>query len=209
LIQGTDGNFYGTADQGGTTGAGTVFKLTPGGKLTVLYTFCSLTGCTDGINPYGSLVQGTDGNFYGTTDGDDSNNGTVFKLTPAGKLTTLANFSGANDNAVPFAGLVQATDGSFYGAAFTNYRDGNCCGGVFKITPSGKYTVIHQFVDTDGNGPYGLFPYTGGPFYGVTSAGGTDNLGSSLMCPSALSHLWNSSPPTARSARPSISSARV
>jgi uncharacterized repeat protein (TIGR03803 family) len=99
LIQGTDGNFYGTADQGGTTGAGTVFKLTPGAKLTVLYTFCCLTGCTDGINPYGSLVHGTDGIFYG-------------------------------DNAVPFAGLVQATGGNFYGAAFTNYRDGNCCGGV-------------------------------------------------------------------------------
>lgn len=124
-------------------------------------------------------------------------------------MTTLANFSGANDNAVPFAGLVQATDGNFYGAAFTNYRDGNCCGGVFKITPSGKYTVIHQFVDTDGNGPYGLFPYTGGPFYGVTSAGGKTTWGPSLMCPSALSHLWNFSPPTARSARPSISSARV
>ena len=177
LIQGTDGNFYGTADQGGTTSAGTVFKLTPGGKLTVLYTFCSLTGCTDGINPYGSLVQGTDGNFYGTTDGDDSNNGTVFKLTPAGKLTTLANFSGANDNAVPFAGLVQATDGNFYGAAFTNFRDGNCCGGVFKLTPSGKYTVIHQFVGADGNGPYAVFQNTNGPFYGATSAGGTDNLG--------------------------------
>ena len=177
LIQGTDGNFYGTADQGGTTSAGTVFKLTPGGKLTVLYTFCSLTGCTDGINPYGSLVQGTDGNFYGTTDGDDSNNGTVFKLTPAGKLTTLANFSGANDNAVPFAGLVQATDGNFYGAAFTNFRDGNCCGGVFKLTPSVKYTVIHQFVGADGNGPYAVFQNTNGPFYGATSAGGTDNLG--------------------------------
>ncbi len=177
LIQGTDGDFYGTTNQGGTTGAGTVFKLTPKGKLTLLYTFCSQTGCTDGINPYGTLVQGTDGNFYGTTDGDDSNNGTVFKLTPAGKLTTLANFLGSNQNAVPLAGLVQATDGNFYGAAFTNFHDGNCCGGIFKITPGAKYSVVHQFVGTDGNGPYALFQDTGGAFYGATSAGGTNNFG--------------------------------
>ena len=177
LMQGTDGNFYGTTNQGGANNAGTVFKLTPKGNLTVLYTFCSLTGCADGINPYGTLVQGTDGNFYGTTDGDDSNNGTIFKLTPAGKLTTLANFSGSNDDAVPLAGLVQATDGNFYGAAFTNYPDGNCCGGVFKITPGGKYTVVHQFVGADGNGPYGVFQDTTGAFYGATYNGGSANLG--------------------------------
>jgi uncharacterized repeat protein (TIGR03803 family) len=177
VIQGSDGNFYGTALSGGSASAGTAFKLTPKGTLTVLYTFCSVSGCTDGINPYGALVQGTDGNFYGTTDGDDSNNGTVFKLTPTGKLTTMANFNGSSDNAVPLAGLVQATDGNFYGTAFTNYRDGNCCGGVFKLTPAAKYTVVHQFVGTDGNGPYGLFQSTGGSFYGATYAGGTDNDG--------------------------------
>jgi uncharacterized repeat protein (TIGR03803 family) len=177
LVQGTDGNFYGTAVDGASTNAGTVFKMTASGKLTTLYTFCSLTGCTDGINPYGTLVQGTDGNFYGTTDGDDSNNGTIFKITPAGKLTTLANFSGSNDNAVPLAGLIQATDGNFYGTAFTNYPDGNCCGGVFKLTPASKYTVVHQFLGTDGNGPYGLFQYTGGAFYALTYNGGATNQG--------------------------------
>jgi uncharacterized repeat protein (TIGR03803 family) len=177
LVQGTDGNFYGTTLDGGTKGAGTVFKMTPKGVLTTLYNFCSLSGCTDGINPFGALVQGTDGNFYGTTDGDDSNNGTVFKITPAGKLTTLADFKVSGDNAVPLAGLVQGTDGNFYGSAFTNFPNGNCCGGVFKLTPAGKYTVIHQFVGTDGDGPYGLFQYTGGALYGVTAAGGTANIG--------------------------------
>ncbi len=177
VVQGTDGNFYGTAISGGTTGAGTVFKLTPAGAVTTLYTFCQLTGCADGINPAAPLVQGTDGNFYGTTDGDDSNDGTVFKITSAGKLTTIHSFGTNNDGGVPLAGLIQANDGNFYGTTFTAFHDANCCGTIFKITPAGALTTLITFTGTDGNGPYGLVQDTGGPFYGVTYNGGTSNLG--------------------------------
>jgi uncharacterized repeat protein (TIGR03803 family) len=104
LVQATDGNFYGTTEYGGTgTGGfrqGVVFKITPAGKLTVLYNFCSLTSCTDGSNPYGGLVQATDGNFYGTTIAGGTNNfGTIFQITPKGKYTVLHSFE--NTTAVP------------------------------------------------------------------------------------------------------------
>ncbi|MGB6472140.1 MAG: choice-of-anchor tandem repeat GloVer-containing protein, partial [Candidatus Acidiferrales bacterium] len=124
LIQGSDGNFYGTTRVGGNTNdAGTVFKLTPSGILTTLYSFCSQGGtdCTDGEYPYGGLIQGSDGNFYGTTfEGGDGyfNVGTVFKITPSGTLTTLYSFcSQANctDGELPYAGLIQGSDGNFYG----------------------------------------------------------------------------------------------
>src|ERR1019366_5014744 len=119
LVQATDGNFYATTLEGGSNNGcslgsgscGTVFKITPGGTLTTLYSFCAQPGCADGGNPYAGLVQGSDGNFYGTTFGRGANGyGTVFKITPAGALTSLHSFTGA-DGQYPFAGLVQATDG--------------------------------------------------------------------------------------------------
>jgi uncharacterized repeat protein (TIGR03803 family) len=113
LIQATNGDFYGTTAYGaanrtcGRPGCGTIFKITPAGKLTTLYSFCSQTGCTDGSHPSG-LIQGVDGNFYGETgSGGIQNYGTLFKITPAGKLTTLHRFS-FKDGASPF-GLTQAT----------------------------------------------------------------------------------------------------
>jgi uncharacterized repeat protein (TIGR03803 family) len=103
---------------GPTSAAGTVFKITPGGTLTTLYSFCSQSGCADGIQPEAGLVQGTDGNFYGTTAFGGANaEGTVFKITPGGTLTTLYSFcsqSGCTDGIEPEAGLVQA-GGNFYG----------------------------------------------------------------------------------------------
>src|SRR5437773_1023085 len=73
LVQATDGNFYGTTFFGGADGQGTVFKITPSGTLTTLYSFCSQSGCADGLEPAAALVQATDGNFYGTTIGGGAN----------------------------------------------------------------------------------------------------------------------------------------
>jgi uncharacterized repeat protein (TIGR03803 family) len=104
LVQGVNGNLYGTTEHGGAHGnqvgtGGTVFEVTPGGKLTSLYSFCSQHKCTDGELPDAGVVQATNGNFYGTTlDGGANRNdcgagcGTVFEITPAGKLTTLYSF---------------------------------------------------------------------------------------------------------------------
>ena len=90
LVQATNGNFYGTTYLGGANSFGTVFKITPTGTLTTLHSF----DATDGELPEAGLVQGTDGNFYGTTyqAGPLGNGGTVFKITPAGTLTTLYSF---------------------------------------------------------------------------------------------------------------------
>jgi uncharacterized repeat protein (TIGR03803 family) len=134
LIQGIDGNLYGTTAQGGAhNSGGTVFKVTPGGTLTTLYNFCSQSGCTDGANPSAGLVQASDGDFYGTTSagGNISNEGTVFKITAGGTLTTIYSFDGTPDPGIPNAGLVQAADENFYG---TTYEDGAHDGGsVFRL----------------------------------------------------------------------------
>src|ERR1700733_13571990 len=125
LVQGSDGNYYGTAGGGGATNNGPVFKMTPSGGETVLYSFCSQPQCVDGTSPYASLVQGTDGNFYGTTSqgGTGSNNaGTAFKVTPVGTLTTLHDFCSqpnCTDGNEPISAMVQATDGNFYGTTVT------------------------------------------------------------------------------------------
>jgi uncharacterized repeat protein (TIGR03803 family) len=115
LIQGSDGSLYGTTANGGASAHGTVFKITPGGALTTLHSFCSLSLCADGEFPRASLVQATDGMLYGTTsEGGANGDGTVFSITPSGKLTTLHSFIGT-DGAGPDGGLVQDTNGTLYG----------------------------------------------------------------------------------------------
>jgi uncharacterized repeat protein (TIGR03803 family) len=180
LIQATNGNFYGTTDEGGFPGFGTVFKITPSGALTI-YSFCTQSGfnCPDGANPYAGLVQATNGDFYGTTYSGGGSTacangcGTVFKVTPSGTLTTLYSFcaeSGCTDGANPLAGLVQATDGNFYGTTSGGADSG---GTVFKVTPSGTLTTLYSFGYPEGSDPMaGLVQATNGTFYGTTYAGG-------------------------------------
>ncbi|MGO9201966.1 MAG: choice-of-anchor tandem repeat GloVer-containing protein, partial [Limisphaerales bacterium] len=113
LVRGGDGDFYGTTAGGGTYNAGTVFRIGTNGALGRLYSF---TGGNDGANPYAGLVQGRDGNFYGTTyAGGTYGVGTMFKISPSGTLTTLYSFAGGNDSTHPQAALVQASDFNFYG----------------------------------------------------------------------------------------------
>jgi len=175
------------SDNLGTNGGGMVFKITPDGTLTTLYSFCSQAGCTDGANPYGGLVQGTNGDFYGTTQsGGAGNYRTIFKITPRGTLTTLHSFcaqSGCADGEYPYGSLVQATNGDLYGAAL--FGGANCsssCGGtIFKITPGGALTTLYSFCAqggtacTDGSAPVGgLIQAANGDFYGVTDYGGNE-----------------------------------
>jgi len=191
LVQGTDGNLYGTTISGGGTNDGTVFKITADGTLTTLYSFCSQSACTDGASPAAGLMQGADGKFYGTTQsGGASDDGTVFKITTAGTLTTLYSFcsqSGIDctDGAAPEGGLVQGTDGKFYGTTF--YGGTNFDGTVFKISPSGAQTVLHRFCSQtdckDGKMPFaGLVQGTDGNFYGTTSGGGGNCNGTGGSC---------------------------
>jgi uncharacterized repeat protein (TIGR03803 family) len=169
LVQATNGDFYGTTNQGGNAnGAGTVFKTTAAGELTTLYRFCSQTNCTDGATPFASLVQATDGNFYGTTfDGgaecaSQGVCGTVFKISPTGRLRTLVTVGEH-----PSCTLVQATDGNFYGTTVTS-------GTVFKVTPEGTLTTLGVV----GGYPWaGLVQATDGNLYGTTYVGGANNNG--------------------------------
>jgi uncharacterized repeat protein (TIGR03803 family) len=174
LVQGTDGNLYGTTNTGGAQDYGTVFRVTPTGTLTTLYSFCAEHDCIDGSSPYEGLTLATDGNFYGTTTYGGANGwGTVFRITSGGALTTLHSIEAA-EGFYPLAPLVQASDGNFYGTVSTGGTDPN--GGVFKITPEGVLTNLHSFAGTDGSDPSaGLVQGADGNLYGTTFAGGTSN----------------------------------
>jgi uncharacterized repeat protein (TIGR03803 family) len=180
LIQGFDGNFYGTTNGGATNSYGTVFKVSPTGTLTTLHNFA----LTDGSYPAVRLVQAANGNLYGTTNvggtaacpsNPTGGCGTVFKITPAGALTTLHSFDGT-DGYYPEAALVRATDGNFYGATLQGGTSN--LGTIFKITAAGTLTSLHSFDSTDGSSPSGgLVQATDGNFYGITYAGGASNDG--------------------------------
>lgn len=170
LTLASDGNFYGITYNGGSTGAGTIFKLTPGGVYSVIHT---LTLATEGANCYSSLTEGSDGNLYGTTyGGGQYSYGTVFKVTKGGTLTVIKQLNAA-DGTHPQSDIIEAKDGNFYG---TCYNGGQFSTGViFKITKAGVYSVVKNFSPSaDGGYPYGgLMLDTDGSLYGITSYSGS------------------------------------
>jgi len=195
LVLDLEGNLYGT-----TSGvAGTVFKLTPSGKKTVLYTFCSVANCADGASPNGGLVRDASGNLYGTTalGGNPAfcpeGCGVVFKITRTGEEVVLYSFcSVANcaDGSFPVGGdgffndetLVRDAAGNLYGTTPTGGDAAFCtddrgCGTVFKVSKDGKETVLHSFCSdekcADGSYPgVGLIKDAAGNLYGTTGDGG-------------------------------------
>jgi uncharacterized repeat protein (TIGR03803 family) len=186
LTLGTNGNFYGTATQGGTNGQGTVFEVTHQGKVTVLYSF---SNAVDGAAPSGPLLQFTNGLLYGTAIGGGSNGyGTVFQVTAAGKVTSLYSFTNGIDGSAPQAGVISGRDGYLYGTC----TDGgaNDSGTVFKITPGGNLTPLYSFgpstnypdlqwhpYNADGIAPRTLLLGADGNFYGVAYYGGQNGSG--------------------------------
>ena len=180
LIQASDGNLYGTTGEGGANGGGTIFKISLAGTLTTLYSFCAQTNCSDGKQPFGQLLQASDGYLYGVaTGGGNNNNGTIFKITPAGAVTTLYTFTGGNDGGEPGGVLMQARDGNLYGstdAGASGY------GTIFRITLGGDLTTLYTFTANDGfTGPDGagaaLIQASDGSFYGTTIEGGPHQCG--------------------------------
>ena len=169
LLQATDGNFYGTASRGGSSGDhGTVFKITPAGQLTVLYAFDN----THGADPVAALIQGNDGNFYGTTLlGGVRNVGVVYQITPTGQLKLLHSFKGSTDGNYPAAGLVQATDGNLYGVTWQGGGKNN--GTIFRVDAQRHYAVVQNFDGVKAAKPLvALLQRTSGKLYGDTSSGG-------------------------------------
>jgi uncharacterized repeat protein (TIGR03803 family) len=192
LVQATNGYLYGTTQAGGnlggiaSQGAGTIFKISPTGAFTTLYSFCSQSGCPDGSNPSSTLFQATHGDLFGTTQfggtlSTPSGGGTVFKITESGAFTSLYSFcingGECQDGQGPIAGLVQASNGFLYGTTFnggTNITPyGNGAGTIFRISEGGTFEPVYDFcyetACADGAYPYGgLIQSTNGTLYGTT-----------------------------------------
>ncbi|PYV97377.1 MAG: hypothetical protein DMG89_14705 [Acidobacteria bacterium] len=184
-IEGSDGNFYGMTQFGGNTaacalsgvvGGGVVYKITPAGTFTTLHKFNGADGCF----PQGELVQGRDGNFYGTTFGagcpSTCGDGTIFRVSATGSFKVLHYFNIVGGPQKPSGPLIQASDGNLYGTAQFGGNAQTSGGTVFKMTPSGTVTVIHNFPGTSGDGIFpiaGVAQATDGNLYGTTQQGGT------------------------------------
>jgi uncharacterized repeat protein (TIGR03803 family) len=186
VIVDSKGNIYGTTSEGGTGscdgGCGTVYKFSPSGKETILYSFTGANG--DGKYPQGELVRDSAGNLYGTTSGGGTSGtacdgygcGTVFKLNAAGQETVLYNFSGGVDGATPEAGVVRDSAGNLYGT--TKLGGAYGWGTVFTVDESGTETVLHSFDGANGDGGdpvAGLILDSAGMLFGTTQGGGILN----------------------------------
>jgi uncharacterized repeat protein (TIGR03803 family) len=182
LLQATNGNFYGTASQGGSNGCGSVFRLTSTGAFTELYGFTrihtALLTNAEGGNPTAPLVQGTNGNFYGTgPEGGTNGDGAIFEITAAGALTRLLSFSSNAPAGQNPGALLQSSNGLIYGT--TTNGGSNGFGTIFKLTSTGVLTPLYSFtngVDGAHPGP-ALTQGANGVLYGTASGGGTNGSG--------------------------------
>lgn len=185
LVLAKDGNFYGTTEAGGDFGDGTIFKMSPNGNLTLLYTFGTLSNSlgdpVDGAGAEGTLIQGQDGSLYGTCpSGGTSGYGSVFQITTNGAFNLLYSFN-SSDGDTPWAGLVQTADGLMYGT--TSGGGGGSDGTLFRISTNGDLATIYSFSGSDGQSPYaGLTVGADGLLYGTTSAGGGSSSGTIFKC---------------------------
>jgi uncharacterized repeat protein (TIGR03803 family) len=178
LAEGLDGDLYGASQSGGTndgaSGNGTIFKITPGGTFSLLYTF---TNGADGNSPNGGLTPDASGNFYGTTaSGGAFGNGTAFELTQAGSFKVLYAFTGGQDGSTPGSILVLGGDGNFYG---TTLFSGPSLGGTaFQMTPAGVVSNVLSFNNVNsGSSPGDLVEGSDSNFYGLTIYGGSNGDG--------------------------------
>jgi uncharacterized repeat protein (TIGR03803 family) len=182
LVLGTNGNFYGTAPNGGSNGVGAIFEITTNGALTRLHSF---TNGSDGANP-GALFQSSNGLIYGTANtGGANGNGTIFKMTAAGQLTAMYSFSNGVDGGYPGPALVQGANGILYGTAGAG--GSNSSGVIFQITTNGAFTPLYSFApsgssglgttNADGLNPGALLVTPNGTIYGFGRAGGLNGTG--------------------------------
>ncbi|HET6275964.1 MAG TPA: choice-of-anchor tandem repeat GloVer-containing protein [Candidatus Cybelea sp.] len=173
-----NGSLYGVTygDKLGSSGLGTVFRISASGEESVLYRFKGSP--SDGAEPVGKLVA-MNGMLYGTSyNGGAKNLGTVFAISPAGKEHLVYSFQGGSDGTNPAAGLTVA-DGKFYGTTVDSGGASQGDGTVFEVTPAGAEHVLHTFqgFPTDGESPYGQLLLVGNELYGTTQNGGANHDG--------------------------------
>jgi len=174
LMQGTNGNFYGTTLTGGLDSSGTIFQVTPAGVLRTLYFFDN--GGTNGFNPTSALVQGPDGYLYGTTENGGANGwGIIFKTTTNGNLETVTTFLNAN-GASPDQTMTLGADGNFYGTTSAGSTNGD--GEIFQLMTNGSLNVLASFNSLNGLNPSKLTQGDDGDLYGTTFDGGINGVGS-------------------------------
>lgn len=163
LVEGPDGNLYGTTTHAGPLGKGTIFRVTPSGTLTTIV--------SDQENPSAGLIVGNDGLLYGMTGaGGAFGWGTAFRMTTNAALTTFAVLDGTNGGNPQF-GLVLAGDGNFYGAS--QEGGANSFGAVFRITTNGAFSTLFLFQGPNGSNPAAsLVLGPDGNLYGTTAQGG-------------------------------------
>jgi uncharacterized repeat protein (TIGR03803 family) len=184
LVADSSGNLYGTGFSG--TPGGVVFKFDKDGAYSVLHTFGGAAGSKDGCLPRAALILDDAGNLYGTTShcGSAANAGNVFKLDTAGNETILHTFTGGADGAVPLASLLRDHAGNLYGTTSAG-GDNSClyfgvpgCGTIFRISSTGKFSLLHTFTGADGAVPLaGLTQDSAGNFYGTAAGGGATGWG--------------------------------
>jgi uncharacterized repeat protein (TIGR03803 family) len=186
-VLGSDGNLYGVTNLGGSSvNSGVIYKMTLGGKITILYRFCASGPCNDGQYPTG-VIQASDGNFYGTTEsGGTFGSGTIFQISPTGAfklLYTFCSLANCADGGIPLFPPMQGSDGNLYGATNGGGTAQGESGVVYELTPDGAFKVLQNFCY-----PFSATCYTGayptrlvqdadGNFFGTTATGGSYNSG--------------------------------
>ena len=169
VIRDSAGNLYGTAGGGGASGRGVVFKLSPSGKETVLYSF---SGGADGSEPVAGVIRDSSGNLYGTTQLGGTGSGVVYKLDSSGHETVLYTFTGGADGGYPEAGVIRDSAGNLFG---TTQLGGTGAGVVFQLESNNHEKVLYSFTGgADGGQPYaGVIQDSAGNLYGTTNSGGS------------------------------------
>jgi uncharacterized repeat protein (TIGR03803 family) len=186
-VLGSDGNLYGVTNSGGSSAnSGVVYKMTLGGKITTLYSFCATRPCNDGQYPTG-IIQASDGNFYGTTtSGGEFGSGTIFKIGPTGTfklLYTFCSLANCADGGIPLFPPMQGSDGNLYGATNGGGTAEGESGVVYELTPDGAFKVLQNFCYPfsatcfTGAYPTRLVQDADGNFFGTTATGGSYNSG--------------------------------
>jgi len=184
LVLDSAGNLYGTTQDGGTYGWGTVYKVDSSGNETVLHSFDGPNG--DGGDAFAGLTMDSAGNLYSTTQGGGVFDahclpglavgcGTIFKITTAGDETVLYKFTGHQDGNTPFAGVLRDGQGNLYGTSQPEGSNPPFWGAVYKLEPSGKFIVLHDFSGGAGGADplANVIADSQGNLYGTTSAGGS------------------------------------